>query len=164
MNKDWSVGVNVRLATAALGILISSCSASIAMADDAPRCRLGILRILPNGDHEMDVETRQIPLRMLESGFRWGVTFENPSGKEISWYEIVHLPARLKEMSGDLSAVSINEVKTEINHSHERHIVDQFWFDEGDPMGKHVLDLYINDRKKCTLTFEVVPASPVFLK
>jgi hypothetical protein len=117
---------------------------------------------MPNGDYEMDVEIRQIPLRMRESGFRWGIAFKNPTGEEISWYEVVHLPARLEHMSGDLSEVTPREVKSEVNKSRERHIVDQFWFDQGDPIGSYKIDLYINNRKRCTIAFEVVPAPLVF--
>lgn len=106
----------------------------------------------------MDVETRRIPRRMKETGFRWGIAFDNPSGEDVSWYEVVRLPARLKQLSGDLGKVTPTEVKSEVNHSSERHIVDQFWFDAGDPTGLHKLELYINNRRRCTIAFEVVPA------
>jgi hypothetical protein len=53
----------------------------------------------------MDVETKRIPRRLKDTGFRWGITFDNPKGKEIGWYEIIHLPARLNQLSGDSSEV-----------------------------------------------------------
>jgi len=130
---------------------------SLSGCDDAPpQFKFGILRQTSDGEYAMDVETTRIPKRVKDTGFRFGVAIDNPSGKMIEWYELVHLPARTQQLSGGFSEVSPTVLKTDIQHSDQEHIVDEFWFDEGDPVGPHRMEVYVNGVLRFEVGFEVI--------
>src|SRR5688500_2908613 len=64
--------------------------------------KFGILRLVSDGEYELDIETTRIPRRLKDTGFRFGVSFSNPTGKTIEWYEMVHLPAQVRQLTGGL--------------------------------------------------------------
>ena len=117
--------------------------------------KFGILRVLANGDYELDAETTHIPLVLKDTGFRYGIAFDNPLGTPIEWYEVLHLPAEMPQLSGDLRSIGTNTVRGEAEQSSDTHLVDQFWFDKGDPIGKYRLDLYVNGVRKFSVDFDV---------
>jgi len=141
----------IALLTAGMPLL---CLASTGAGD--ARCRFGILRMDRNVDYDMEVETRRIPRQFKDTGFRWGISFENRTGQDVKWYEIVRLPAPMKQVSGDLHFSDPGAIRSEDQHSNAPYMVDSFWFDEGDPLGAHRIELYVNGRKTCEFDFDVV--------
>lgn len=119
--------------------------------------KFGILRKMPNGDYSMDIETTRIPRKLKETGFRFGIAFDNPKADTIQWYKLVRLPSPVHEVSGNLRQTSQNMLQSGIRESNQQHVVDHFWFDQGDPLGKHKLELYVNGKRKFSINFEVVP-------
>jgi len=118
--------------------------------------RFGILRTISDGVFDFESETRRIPKRLKASGFRFGVGFENPTCSPIEWYEIMHLPGDTKDVSGNFRRSSASTLRTKTLHSSQASVVDDFWFDEGDPLGRHTMDLYVNGVLQIKLEFEVV--------
>jgi len=123
---------------------------------DVKHFKFGILKEMRSGEYRIDVETTRIPRKLKETGFRFGVAFDNPSGKAIEWYEVVHLPSQLREVSGNLRQVNPKAVQTDTRRLTDPHIVDHFWFDKGDPLGKHRLEVYVNGVRRFSVDFEVV--------
>jgi hypothetical protein len=122
----------------------------------AQQFKFGILKMTRDGGYEIDVETTRIPQRLQSTGFRFGVAFDNPTGKEIEWYELMHLPMPLQQLSGGLREIDPKVLRTDTQRSAATHIVDQFWFDLGDPLGSHRLELFIDGVKQFEVNFEVV--------
>jgi len=125
---------------------------------NAQQFKFGILRLMPDGRYTMDVETTRIPRRLKETGFRFGVAIDNPRGETIEWYPVIHLPAPLKQLSGGLEKVSPTVVRGDNQRSSDKHIVDHFWFDAGDPLGPHRLEVFVYGVPRFTINFEVVEA------
>jgi len=134
-----------------------ACVASTARA--APKLtnfRFGTLRIVSDGVFDFVSETRRIPRRWKDTGFRFGIGFDNPMREPIEWYEIMHLPESTKEVSGNFQRARTQSLRTKTFNSDQPSVVDEFWFDEGDPLGKHRLELFVNGSLTYTVHFEVV--------
>jgi hypothetical protein len=141
-------------------LLAGASLASLSLfAADLPRLtnmRFGIFREVSEGVFDFVSETRQLPRKYKSTGFRWGIGFDNPDCKPIEWYEVVHLPAELKEVSGNLQRTRTRIMRTKTLSSSQPAIVDDFWFDEGDPLGPHRLELFVNGVLRHAVDFQVV--------
>jgi len=141
------------LVLAASIVALSSARASPAITN----IRFGILRTISDGVFDFESETVRIPKRMKATGFRFGVGFDNPSCSPIEWYEIMHLPGDTKDVTGNFQHSSASTLRTRTLHSSQASVVDDFWFDEGDPLGKHTMELFVNGVLEFMVHFEVVP-------
>jgi hypothetical protein len=129
------------------------------LAADRPRLtniRFGIFREVSEGVFDFVSETNRLPRKYKATGFRWGIGFDNPDCKPIEWYEVVHLPAELKEVSGNFQRARTRTMRTKTLSSSQPTIVDDFWFDEGDPLGPHKLELFVNGSLRHVVDFQVV--------
>src|SRR5262245_27300192 len=80
-------------------------------AGEVENVRFGVLR--QAGDqYVLAEETARIPRLYKDSGFRFGISFENPRCVRIEWYEVVHLPAPVRQTSGDLRQVEPQALKS----------------------------------------------------
>lgn len=118
--------------------------------------RFGILVPTAEGTYEVQSETTTIPRHLKDSGFRFGVGFENPDCASLRWYQIVYLPAEARSATGNMHRHQPRILKTELQESAQASIVDDFWFDEGDPLGPHKMVLVVNDSEVFSVDFEVV--------
>ena len=118
--------------------------------------RFGIVRPISENVFEFERLTTQIPRRFKNTGFRFGVGFDNPQCVPIEWYEVVQLPEELKDVSGNFQRNRSKTMRTKTFTSAQPSVVDDFWFDEGDPLGKHTLELYVNGALRYKVDFEVV--------
>jgi hypothetical protein len=118
--------------------------------------RFGIVREVSDGVMEFVVETARIPRKLKDTGFRFGIGFENPDCVPIEWYEQVHLPSELKEVSGNMQRARNKVMRTRTFKSDQPTVVDDFWFDEGDPLGPHRMELYVNGVMRYAIDFTVV--------
>lgn len=118
--------------------------------------RFGIIQPIGDGIFEYVAETTRIPRRYKNTGFRFGVGFDNPQNALIEWYEIVRLPEDLRQVSGNLQRTSTRTMRTKTYSSYRTSVIDEYWFDEGDPLGKHKLELYVNGVLRYSVDFEVV--------
>jgi hypothetical protein len=134
-------------------LTLAACSKPSLKVDDF---KLGILRPVGDGRYALETETQRLPRRLKSTGFRWGVQFANPAGTSIEWYEVIHLPSAAAQATGNLSQFEPAALRTAVQTSSDRVIVDNFWFDEGDPLGSHRLALFVDGTQCWTTTFEVV--------
>ena len=68
----------------------------------------------------------------------------------------MHLPADTMEVTGNLQRSSASTLRTKTLRSSQASVVDDFWFDAGDPLGKHTMELFVNDVLQFKVHFEVV--------
>ena len=129
---------------------------SFAEAPALTNFRFGILRTVSAGVFEFVSETTRIPRRNKSTGFRFGLGFENPRCIPIEWYEVVHLPEDTKEVSGNFKRARRKTLRTRTLRSDQPSVVDDFWFDEGDPLGRHTLELFVNGSLRYRVDFDVV--------
>ena len=140
-------------------LLVTPLIAKSALAVEEPRLtnfRFGIIREVSEGVFDFVSETVRLPRRYKSTGFRWGVSFENPLSRPIEWYEIIHLPTDLKEVSGNLQRTRTRTMRTKTFSSSRPSVIDDFWFDEGDPLGPHRLELFANGVLRYAVDFRVI--------
>jgi hypothetical protein len=118
--------------------------------------KFGILKEVSPNKYRMDRETFQLPRKYKETGFRFGLEFENPNLEAIEWFEVVHLPSPLQEATGNTKKVAPRAIQTDRYTSSDFRVVDHFWFDRGDPLGKHQMNVYVNGKQRFTVNFEVI--------
>lgn len=124
--------------------------------------RFGVLQPERDGYYSFDFETNRIPLRLKKAGFRFGIAFDNPTCQRIEWYEVIRLPSPLKKVTGNLGRATDTTLTTTTQVSNQAHVVDDFWFDKGDPVGPHQIELYVNGTRVFQTQFEVIP--PIVVK
>lgn len=122
--------------------------------------RFGILRGFPDGSYELAQETARIPKLLKPTGFRFGITFDNPTGAALEFYTIMHFPSPPRELTGAhrLGANDSSIVRSDTFRTSEPHAYSFYWFDEDDPLGTYHVDLYVNGVQRYSGTFEVVSA------
>lgn len=133
--------------------------ATATLATDQPQLtnfRFGIVREVSEGVFEFVSETTQLPRKLKSTGFRWGIGFDNPLCAPIEWYEVVHLPADLKEVTGNFQRTRTQTLRTRTLSSSQPTIIDDFWFDDGDPLGPHRIELFVNGVLRHAFDFQVV--------
>ena len=118
--------------------------------------RFGVVREVASGIFEFVAETTRLPRQLKNTGFRWGLGFENPECKPIEWYEVLHLPGELKEVSGNFQRTRSQVMRTKTFQSAQASVVDDFWFDDGDPLGNHRIELFVNGTLRHAVDFQVV--------
>ena len=154
MSKDILVSRRSAISALAASVLTSP-NAAWAQVQNV---RFGILAQEPDGSYALKTETQTIPRHYKETGFRFGIAFDNPNRDQITWYEVVHLPLEPSAATGNLRKDAPRTLKTDVQESDQSQIVDDFWFDEGDPLGKHEMQLYVNDQVVYKVSFNVVRA------
>lgn len=142
--------------TLLLGGLCAATSSLAATQPQFTNFRFGIIREVTEGEFEFVEETTRIPRRYKNSGFRWGIGFDNPGCIPIEWYENVHLPGDVKSVSGTLQKARTRVMRSQTHRSTQPTVVDDFWFDEGDPLGNHRIELFINGALRYWVDFQVI--------
>ena len=139
-----------------LAVLASTTNIASSAPPEIVNIRFGIVREVSEGIFEFIQETTRIPRKLKDTGFRFGIGFENPKCEPIEWYELVHLPSELKEVSGNMQRTRNKVMRTRTLESDRPTVVDDFWFDEGDPLGRHRMELYVNGVLRYSINFTVV--------
>jgi hypothetical protein len=156
--REVTISLAVFRAIARRSFVLATSLAAISAAGAEPavtNIRFGILRTISEGVFEFESETRKLPKRLKASGFRFGVGFDNPTCSPIEWYEIMHLPSDTKDVTGNLHRSGASTLQMKTQQTSQPSVVDDFWFDEGDPLGKHTIELYVNGALQFKAEFEV---------
>jgi hypothetical protein len=122
----------------------------------APRYRFGILDGDDAAGYRLWAEATRVPRRYKASGFRFGVEIDNPGGATLEWYELIRFPTESRQATGNLKRDEARVLRADTQTSSDTLIVDDFWFDEGDPLGLHRLDLVVNGVPVWGVDFVVV--------
>jgi len=137
------------------------CAPGAVLAKSSPiltNFRFGVIQEAAAETFEFVDLTTRIPRRYKDSGFRWGIGFDNPTCEWLEWYELIHLPVDLREVSGNFQRTRARTMRTRTSKSNRPSIVDDFWFDEGDPLGQHKIELFVNGKVRYAMDFVVVEA------
>ncbi len=105
-------------------------------------------------------ETTIIPLKLRDTGFKFGFSVQSSDNASFNGYKIIYMPAIPKTIGPGIKEKNVSYEGTVIKGKEERY--DGMWweffvFDEGDPLGKWKLEIYINGKLAKTINFKVVP-------
>ena len=105
--------------------------------------------------------TTTVPLKEGDA-YGWRITLDKYSGK-VQWREVLTLPKPPEtwitenrenlSISKDGKTATSTRIQTPVNG-----VIENFWtISPGDPLGKHQIEVYINERLLATFEFEIVP-------
>jgi len=137
--------------------LLGGAASAVAREPEITNIRFGVVRQISEGIFEFVEETTRIQRRLKSTGYRFGIGFDNPECKMIEWFEQIHLPKPLKEVTGNLQQARTSVMRSITFKSDRPTVIDEFWFDEGDPVGEHRLELFVNGKIRDWFDFIVVP-------
>jgi hypothetical protein len=129
---------------------------SIAGSKSKPTYRFGILATDKDGNYRLVQETTRIPRRYKTTGFRFGVEFTNWDRMPLDWYEVIHAPQAFAQVTGNATQAAPQVLRGKASHTDEARIVDDNWIDDGDPLGRYRLELFVNDAQVYAIDFELV--------
>lgn len=119
--------------------------------------KFGIVNLNSKGSCSFYKESLIIPLKLKETGFRWGYIIES-SKKEFTTYSLSYSPKPFIEVTGTITRYdnTSNVLKSPtVKVSNGVH-VECFWNDASDPIGKQKIDIYMNDKIVKTIDFEII--------
>jgi len=136
---------------------------------DAPpyRVRFGILEIDSSGKaRRLKEETSIIPLKLRETGFRFGLEIVPPDTKPFKFQLITYPPSAPKIITGSfqktdskVAPAAITSPVYEANGGGKSPLVP-LWFDAGDPIGNWKIKISVEGRLTATVEFAVVSDEP----
>ena len=120
--------------------------------------KFGILEV-KDGAGIFKKETRTLPLITKDEGQFYGIYISPPNNEPYNCYIIAYLPGTPKMLSGTVKDIDSSKVTKGLRSPTEKAMgiyILPMWFDEGDPLGKYKLELYINDKLYETIEFEAI--------
>ena len=134
--------------------LITLCTSK----NDTFTFRLGILQG-EKGHYSIKKETDKITLIIRSKRFLYGLEISPPNNKQYHFYATAYFPDKPKKLSGAIENIPLdsnfNKVTTPAYDLKGKRIFPM-GFDEGDPLGKYKIDLYINNELYKTIEYEVI--------
>ncbi|WP_392530814.1 hypothetical protein [Nostoc sp. C117] len=110
-------------------------------------------------------QTTKVPLQE-GNAYGWRIKLNNYQG-EVKWREVLHLPKPPETWGTDngedfsISADGTTSV-TRRTQSAPDGVIENFWtIAPGDPVGKHKIEVYIDDRLISNFEFEIVPVKQI---
>ena len=125
-------------------------------ARSKPTYRFGILAPDGDGGYRLEQETTRIPRRYKATGFRFGVEFTNWDRAPLDWHEVIHAPKAFTQVTGNAIQASPQVLRSKTLHTDQARIADDNWIDEGDPLGRYRLELFVNDAQVYAIDFDIV--------
>lgn len=109
-------------------------------------------------DYYMAQETTTLPLKLKDTGFRYGLVITSPDGGHFTYRYVFHFSSAPKIISSDTfqSDKPSDTLKSPVVEA-DGSSLEYFWFDPGDPVGAQSLDVYINEKLVKTISYTVVP-------
>ena len=136
-------------------VILSVFQSNMLFAEDI--IKFGIMELYSNGTCTFLEESTVIPLKLKDTGFRWGYTIES-SKKKFTTYSLCYSPKPFTEITGTLTreknAPDVLKSQT-VNVTKGIH-VECFWNDASDPTGRQKIDIYVNNTIAKSIDFEVV--------
>ena len=137
----------------ALAVLLAA--PALAWARSRPRYGFGLLAADGDGGYRLETETARIPRKYKDSGLRFGVEFTNWDRLPLDFYWVIHFPQDVAQATGNLTRVEPRTLRTKTMQSDADRITSDFWFDPGDPVGRHRFELVVNDARVYAIDFDV---------
>ena len=95
----------------------------------------------------------------IQYGQPFGYKLQLPDNNIHEVYDKIYFPKPPKVFTGDLSHNNLNSAVSGVKSQPNRvtEIAQNFyWFDEGDPLGEHKLEIYIDNELSETINFNVI--------
>jgi hypothetical protein len=129
-----------------------------AIAAEVTDSRFGV--VVPGPQGQTLVGTRMVPL-LAGTTFGWGILLA-AAPDDIEFREVYTLPAPPKQVTGGARQRDATVVEREARGTNEEGWLVGFWtLDEGDPPGRHVIDIFVDDTLIYTFEFDVlIPRAP----
>lgn len=143
-------------------LFVSGCPYASDAAEPEFGVRFGIVQLVGPNKYKLTQETTRIPRIIGPQHLLYGVeiTPRQSTGYEV--YFVARFPAPPKQLSGLASgippATAVSGLKTAVQRARGPSITP-FWFDEGDPLGRYSLEVFVNGRSRGVIKYDVV-ASP----
>ena len=120
--------------------------------------RFGIVEEVADGEYDVCVETRSIPLFVEDTGFIWGYTVGPPDENYYTTSEVLYLPSPPKriEFSVPIEKKEGGRIIRTASMPRRYQSISVFRFSEGDPLGDWRLQVYVNDLLVGNIRFTVV--------
>lgn len=119
--------------------------------------QFGILKSDSSGNYTLDQETSTLPLKLKDSGFRFGLAITPPDDKPYTYQCIVHLPTTPKVITGEgTQGIAPTTTLRMPEDRGQGSIVANFWFDPGDPLGDESIEVLINGKPAKVIHYTVV--------
>jgi hypothetical protein len=122
----------------------------------SPTYRFGILAPDRDGYYRLAQETTRIPRRYKATGFRFGIEFTNWDRVPLDWYEVIHAPKAFGQVTGNATQAAPQVLRSKTLHTDEARVTNDNWIDEGDPLGRYRLELFVNDARVYAVDFDLV--------
>lgn len=142
------------LALAAV-LLVGACSPKPPTTFDV---KFGILG-KDNGSQVLKTETTAIPFITRDKGQLFGAVITPSDEASYRFHTVIFLPAAPAKLTGDLGQVAPAQAPEGIRSAPQTtsgKTSVEMWFDEGDPMGRYKVELYVNDALLRTVEFDAV--------
>ncbi len=128
--------------------------------------KFGVMVLNEFDEYYVCRETTQVPLYPIEyhPEFRFGYTLEYVDNRIFSSSFILSLPRPPKEIQGDLwnaEKSENNKVLKSIPMFYQGEAVKTFAFNQGDPLGRWKIDVYVNNTFIRSIRFTVLPANNI---
>ncbi|MFN6486484.1 MULTISPECIES: hypothetical protein [unclassified Nostoc] len=124
------------------------------------KTEFGLKRVDSQGNVTI-FQTKRVPLQEGNT-YGWRIKLKNYQG-EVKWREVLHLPKPPETWGTDngedfsISADGTTSI-TRRTQSAPEGVIENFWtIAPGDPVGKHRIEVYIDDRLIGTFEFELIP-------
>ncbi len=140
-------------------LLILPCNSFSYAKENDVVIKFGFMKETSSGSY-VTKATTTIPLKLKDTGFRFGFTVEHKKGISFKAHYVIYLPSPPKQLTGGLKKADIkNEgrIISEPPQTYKGLWADPFSFDEGDPLGDWKIQIYVNDDLIKTIHFRVVP-------
>lgn len=139
--------------TAAL--LVGACAPKAPTTFDV---RFGILGE-DNGSRVLKRETTSIPFITREKGQAFGAVISPSDESSYRFHTVIYLPASPAKLTGDIGRVppaqATEGIRSAPKTTRGKTFVEM-WFDEGDPVGRYKVEIYVNDALLRAIEFDTV--------
>ena len=113
-----------------------------------------------NQPARLEEETLTIPLRLRETGLRWGFAIVPIRSGEYTWRAVFSLPSPPQSVGSvyhEVKRIKGSSTVSEVPLHHETEATAFVMsFDKGDPIGVWKIEVFINERLARTILFHVV--------
>ena len=140
-------------------LLASGWPSARSAAEPEFRIRFGIIQVVGPNQFKLTQETTRLPRLTRAQGLIYGVEITPRQSTGYETYFVARLPTPPKQLSGRASGISpataVSGLKTMVQRARGPSITP-FWFDEGDPLGRYSLEVFVNGQSRGVIEYDVV--------
>lgn len=139
----------------AAALLVGACAPKAPTRFDV---RFGILST-EDGVRALKSETTSIPFITRDKGQLFGAVISPSDEASYRFHTVIFLPATPAKLTGQIGRVAPMQATEGIRSAPQKTSGKTFvemWFDEGDPMGRYKVELYVNDGLLRVIEFDAV--------